>query len=118
MLDTPGPLARRTRPAREAADPEGFERRGGAAFDDELGDDLADDGSELEAMPREAEGVDEVRRRPGVADHRDVVRHLAVDADPAADHMGPFEGRERVSSASPQPWPPPKMTLPRATWRT
>src|SRR5215211_8674618 len=96
MLDAPGPLARRALPASEAADPEGLERRGGAAVDDELGDDLADDGSELEAMPREAEGVDEVRRRRGVADHRDVVRHLAVDAGPGADQMCPFEGRDEV----------------------
>src|SRR3954447_1143151 len=96
MLDTPRPPSRRALPAREAADPEGLERRGGAAVDDEFGDDLADDGSELEAMPREAEGVDEVRRRRRVADHRDVVRHLAVDAGPGADHMGPFEGRDEV----------------------
>src|SRR4051812_33294846 len=96
MLDAPGPLARRALPASEAADPEGLERRGGAAVNDELGDDLADDGSELEAMPREAEGVDEVRRRRGVADHRDVVRHLAVDAGPGADHMCPLEGRDEI----------------------
>src|SRR3954451_4898851 len=96
MLDAPGPLARRALPAREAADPEGLERRGGAAVDDELGDDLADDGAELEAMPREAEGVDKIRRRHGVADHRDVVRHLAVDAGPGADHMGTFEGRDEI----------------------
>src|SRR3954470_13141503 len=96
MLDAPCPPSRRALPAREAADPEGLERRGGAAFDDELGDDLADDGSELEAMPREPEGVDEVRRRRRVADHRDVVRHLAVDAGPGADHMGPLEGRDEV----------------------
>ena len=96
----------------------------------QLGDDLADDRPELEAMAREAEGMDEVRRRRREADHRDVVGHLAVDAGPGADHDGcrpapgrvssalamrratsPSPGASGCSSASPQPPPPPRIDV-------
>src|SRR5687768_7657183 len=95
MLDTRR-RGRRGRGTGETGDGEGLERRSRTALRNQLGKDVADRGSELEAMPREAEGVDEVRRRLREADDGDAVRHLAVDPGPGPDDVRASQRRHEV----------------------
>ena len=62
----------------------------------EIREDRADDGHELEAVAREAEGMEEARRVRRGADDRQVVRRLRLDAAPAAHDAHAAHAREEI----------------------
>src|SRR5450830_1270694 len=75
----------------KALDGKGLDRRGGAAFGDQLGHDIAHAGAELEAGAGKAERVEQAGAARTGANHGLVVGQVAFGAAPGADDVGAGE---------------------------
>src|SRR5689334_21966316 len=96
MFNAPGCRPRRSRSTDKSGYGERLQGRRRSTISNQFGQNLANRRTELEAMPGKTERVNEVRRSGREADHRDEVRHLTIDAAPAADDVRALQHGNQV----------------------